>query len=57
MLFRSQVQNLPVVDRREIVDEINRRAPGPQFDDVLVNCPNCESEVRVPINLGALFQF
>ena len=54
---KLQVQNLPVVDRREIVEEINRRAPGPQFDDVLVNCPNCESEVRVPINLGALFQF
>ena len=54
---KMQVQNLPVADRRVIVEEMNLRAPGPQFDDVLVNCPNCESEVRVPINLGALFQF
>ena len=54
---KMQVQNLPIVDRREIIEEISKRAPGPQFDDVLVNCPNCESEVRVPINLGVLFQF
>ena len=54
---KSQVQSLPVVDRRNIIEEMNLRAPGPQFDDVLVNCPNCESEVRVPINLGILFQF
>ena len=54
---KLQVQNLPVTDRREIIEEMNRRAPGPQFDDVVVKCPNCEGEVRVPINLGVLFQF
>lgn len=52
-----QVQSLSVSDRRKIVDEINDRAPGPQFTDVTVKCPDCEGEVLVPINLGTLFQF
>jgi hypothetical protein len=54
---KAQVQTLSVSDRRVIVDEINHRAPGPQFDDVTVTCPSCESEVLVPINLGSLFRF
>ena len=53
----AQVQSLSIVDRRTIVEAINDRAPGPQFSDVTVNCPDCESEVTVPINLGTLFQF
>jgi hypothetical protein len=52
-----QVQALSVTDRRKIIDEINDRAPGPQFTDVTVTCPDCEGEVLVPINLGTLFQF
>jgi hypothetical protein len=54
---KAQVQTLSVSDRRVIIDEINHRAPGPQFDDVTVTCPSCESEVLVPINLGSLFRF
>jgi hypothetical protein len=54
---KLQVQNLSVVDRRKIIEEINKRAPGPQFEDVTISCPDCESEVTVPINLGSLFQF
>jgi hypothetical protein len=54
---KAQVQTLSVLDRRVIIDEINHRAPGPQFDDVTVTCPNCGSEVLVPINLGSLFRF
>jgi len=54
---KAQVQNLSVLDRRTIIDEINHRAPGPQFDDVTVTCPSCGSEVLVPINLGSLFRF
>jgi hypothetical protein len=51
-----QVQNLSVSDRQKIIEEINTRAPGPQFADVTVNCPDCEGEVLVPINLGTLFR-
>jgi len=54
---KLQVQNLPVIDRKKIIEEINKRVPGPQFDDVVMDCPDCGSEVTVSINLGTLFQF
>lgn len=54
---KSQVQGLSVLDRRTLIEELSSRAPGPQFTDVTVKCPDCEGEVLVPINLGTLFQF
>jgi hypothetical protein len=54
---KSQIQALGVLDRRAIGDAIADRNPGPQFDDISVTCPDCESEVSVPISLGALFRF
>ena len=56
VLSKIQVQNLGIVDRRTLVEEIDKRVSGPQFDDLKITCPDCESEVTVPINLGALFQ-
>lgn len=53
---KAQIQNLGVMDRRAIADEITSRTPGPQFDDLTVKCPDCEGEVQVPINLGTLFR-
>jgi hypothetical protein len=57
VLSKLQVQNLGLVDRRTISDAINKRLCGPQFDVVKVTCPDCESEVSVPVNFGALFRF
>lgn len=57
VLAKAQVQDLGLVDRRAIANEINDRNPGPQFDDLSVPCPNCEGEVQVPISIGALFRF
>lgn len=51
-----QVQNLGIVDRKNIVEQINNRVPGPQFTDITVTCPDCEGEVTVSINLGTLFR-
>jgi len=51
-----QVQNLGMVDRKNIVKEINKRVPGPEFTDISVTCPECEGEVTVSINLGTLFR-
>ena len=51
-----QVQHLGIVDRKNIVKEINKRVPGPQFTDLKVTCPECEGEVTVSINLGTLFR-
>jgi hypothetical protein len=57
VLSKLQVQNLGLVDRRTISDAINKRLCGPQFDAVKVSCPDCESEVSVPVNFGTLFRF
>lgn len=53
---KSQIQALGLVDRRAIADAISDRNPGPLFDPVKVTCPDCESEVQVPISLGSLFR-
>jgi len=57
VLGKAQVQNLGVNDRKAIASEINKRNFGPVFDDIAVKCPDCESEVLVPLNLGTLFRF
>jgi hypothetical protein len=53
---KSQVQELGIVDRNKIAEELVKRTPGPKFEDVVVKCPDCESEVRVSISIGALFR-
>lgn len=56
VLSKFQVQAMGLTDRQLCIDEINNRVPGPQFDAVSVVCPDCEGEVKVPINLGNLFR-
>lgn len=57
ILTKAQVKNLGIVDRKKIADEIYKRSPGPQFEDLVINCPDCGGKVVVPINLGAMFPF
>jgi len=57
VLSKIQVQQLGMVDRKAISAAINDRVVGPKFDDVIITCPDCEGEVRVPVNFGTLFQF
>jgi len=57
VLTKLQIHNMGIADRRTVIDEINKRVVGPQFDALTVTCPDCESEVKVPISLGALFRF
>jgi hypothetical protein len=54
---RAQIQNLGIADRRAIGDKIGEINPGPQMDDLTVECPDCGSEVKVSINFGSLFRF
>jgi len=54
---RKQVLDLPLKDRRKLVESINDRAPGPVFEDLTVTCPDCDAEVGVPISIGAFFRF
>ena len=57
VVSKMQVQALGMVDRRKIAEAINKRLIGPQFEDIKVTCPDCESEVTVPVNFGTLFRF
>jgi hypothetical protein len=57
VISKLQAQNIGLADRRKIGEELAKRAPGPKFDDVEVDCPNCEGKVVVPISIGALFRF
>lgn len=57
VVSKIQVLNIGLTDRRKIVDEINNRLCGPQFNDLTLDCPDCEGEVQVPISLGTLFRF
>lgn len=54
---KTQVQNLSIVDRRKIIEAIEERAFGPQFELQKTECPDCGSEVSVPVTLDSLFQF
>lgn len=54
---KSEVQNIGIADRRLILNELLKRNPGPQFDDITVSCDECGGEVVVPISIGALFRF
>ena len=56
VMSKAQVQDLSIVERQEIAEEIDKRVPGPQFEDLTVSCPDCGSDVRVSFNFGALFQ-
>ena len=57
VMGKAQVQAIGLVDRKKIGDEIAKRIPGPQFDDIIIDCSDCEGKVVVPINLGTLFRF
>lgn len=53
----SQVLDLSIRDRRTLSEEILSRNIGPQLQDVKVNCPDCDTELEVPLSMAALFQF
>lgn len=57
VISKQQIENLGLADRRTLIAEISKRTYGPQFENQVVNCPDCDGEVVVPISLGALFRF
>jgi hypothetical protein len=56
VLSRSQIQDLGIVDRQKIAAEIAERSPGPQFEEIKMECPDCGGDLVVPVNLGAMFR-
>lgn len=52
----SQVLNLGMSDRNRIVEELAERTPGPQWNEVVKECPNCGEEVPLPLSADGLFR-
>lgn len=52
----SQVLGLGLMDRNKIVEELTERTPGPQWNDVTKDCPNCGEEVSLPLSADSLFR-
>jgi hypothetical protein len=56
VVSKSQIQNLGLQDRNKISEELASRNSGPIFDDIVMVCPDCDGEIVVPVNLGAIFR-
>jgi hypothetical protein len=52
----SVVRNLSIKDRRDILEEITNRNPGPQLSEIKVPCSACGTEVPLPLTLAELFR-
>lgn len=57
VLDASQVLNLGIVDRNTLLEELSERIPGPQWDEIAKDCPNCGEEVSLPLSADQLFRF
>ena len=53
---QSQVRNLGIKDRRDILEEIAKRNPGPQLSEIKKACDTCGLEVELPLTLADLFR-
>ena len=51
----NQIRDLSIKDRRDILDAISIRNPGPQLNEIKKNCKACGLEVPLPLTLADLF--
>jgi hypothetical protein len=57
VVSKLQIKGMGIADRTTIVDEIAKRTPGPQLEDITIDCPDCGGKVVVPVSLGTIFRF
>jgi hypothetical protein len=55
-LGRETVLNMPLADRRTILNEIFGRKPGPRLEEVTTLCPSCGAENPLSLSVASLFQ-
>lgn len=53
--FPSAVREMPLMDRRKILNELVTRQPGPKFDQITFKHEACGNEVALEFDLGDLF--
>lgn len=51
----SLVRNIGIVDRRNILEALTEKQPGPRYDGVIVTHDLCEKEVPFAVGVGDLF--
>lgn len=52
----NEVKSLSIRDRDAIVEEINKRNPGPQLQEVSRSCVQCSENIPLPLTLTDLFR-
>lgn len=57
VLGPNDILDLSIKDRRKIAEEIAKRTPGPNLQEVRVQCPSCDADMEVAVSLTSLFQF
>jgi hypothetical protein len=50
------VRNLGIKDRKQLLEEITNRNPGPQLSEISKPCQSCGTEVPLPLTLAELFR-
>jgi len=53
--FPSLALGMSIPDRHKILDELDKRQPGPKYDQVSYTCDACGEEVKVAVGLAHLF--
>ena len=56
VLTPNTIKNLGIKDRRDILEEIANRNPGPLLSEIKKACGNCGQEVDLPLTLADLFR-
>jgi hypothetical protein len=56
VLGLDDVRDLPIADRRALLESIQERRVGPDLQGVTIKCPTCGNEQPYPLSAAALFQ-
>lgn len=56
VISAETIRALSLKDRRDILQEITNRNPGPQLNELKTTCQSCGSEVPLPLTLADLFR-
>lgn len=51
----NAARDLGVVDRKALLEVLEKNQPGPRYEDIVHPCGNCGAEVPLSLNVGDLF--
>ena len=56
-LGQSTALELGIADREAIINELNKRNPGPRLGEVSKTCGACGTDISIPLSLADFFRF